>query len=93
MTQEKQTTAQDKEQSCACCSIESVLTLDERGMVCLPKDIRNRAGLNPGDKIALISWEKEDKICCFSMVPVRELSGTVGAALGPLMNFNFNSGD
>ena len=27
-------------QSCTCCSIESVVTLDERGMVCLPKDIR-----------------------------------------------------
>ncbi len=68
------------------CSIESVMTIDERGQIVLPKDIRTRAGLGPGDKVALISWEKEGKICCFSMVPVRELSGSVAKAIRPMMN-------
>ena len=76
----------------ACCSIESVMTIDERGQIVLPKDIRTRAGLGPGEKIALISWEKEGKICCLSMVPVRELSESVGAAIAPLMNTDVGLG-
>ena len=40
MTKEKQTAARSGAQSCTCCSIESVVTLDERGWCALPKDIR-----------------------------------------------------
>lgn len=72
-----------------CCTVESVLTVDERGQMVLPKDVRERAGIIPGDKLALISWEKEGSICCLALMKTKDLSGMVQGVLSPLMN---NSG-
>jgi AbrB family looped-hinge helix DNA binding protein len=68
------------------CRVESVLTVDERGQMVLPKDVREKAGIRPGDKLALISWEKEGSICCLALLKVENLSGMVKDVLGPLIN-------
>jgi antitoxin PrlF len=69
----------------SCCQVESVLSVDERGQMVLPKEIRDKAGIRAGDKLALISWENEGKICCLSLIKVEELTGMVKNVLGPLM--------
>ena len=66
--------------------VESILTIDERGQMVLPKDIRERADIKPGDKLALISWEKEGTICCMALMKAENLSGMVKDVLSPLMN-------
>ena len=48
--------------------IEAVVSVDERGQMVLPKDLRARAGIKPGEKLALISWEKDGQVCCMSLV-------------------------
>ncbi|MCX6689945.1 MAG: HgcAB-associated protein [Methanoregula sp.] len=68
------------------CKVESVLTVDERGQMVLPKDVRERAGIRPGDKLALISWEKDGSVCCLALMKVENLSGMVQGILGPLLN-------
>jgi antitoxin PrlF len=70
----------------ATCKIESILTIDERGQMVLPKDVRERADIKPGDKLTLISWEKNGSICCFALMKVENLSGMVNNVLSPLMN-------
>jgi AbrB family looped-hinge helix DNA binding protein len=70
------------------CRVEAVLTIDERGQMVLPKDLRERAEIKPGDKLALISWEKNGGICCLALMKVENLSGMVKDVLGPLMNDN-----
>jgi AbrB family looped-hinge helix DNA binding protein len=35
--------------------VEAVLSVDERGQMVLPKDVREKAGINTGSKLALIS--------------------------------------
>jgi len=77
--------------ACTCgvtsgCRVESVLTVDERGQMVLPKDVREKAGIRPGDKLALISWEKDGNICCLALMRVENLSGMVKDVLGPLLN-------
>ena len=67
------------------CRVESLIAVDERGQMVLPKELRDRAGIKGGDKLAVISWEKEGKICCLSLVNVEEFSGMVKGVLGPLM--------
>lgn len=68
------------------CNVESILTIDERGQMVLPKDIRERADIKPGDKLALISWEKDGIICCMALMKAENLSGMVKDVLSPLMN-------
>jgi AbrB family looped-hinge helix DNA binding protein len=67
------------------CRVESLITVDERGQMVLPKELRDKAGIQGGDKLALISWEKEGKVCCMTLIKVEEFSGMVREMLGPLM--------
>lgn len=69
-----------------CCKIESLVTIDERGQMVLPKDIRRKAGINPGDKLALFTWEKDGEVCCLGLMKVDELSDTVQNILGPVID-------
>ncbi len=76
--------------SCGCdqgsgCKVEAILTVDERGQMVLPKDVREKAGINTGNKLALISWEKDGSICCLALIKVEALSGMVKGVLDPLM--------
>jgi len=68
------------------CQVEAVLSVDDRGQMVLPKDVREKAGVRTGDKLALISWEREGRICCLALVKADSLSGMVKGILGPLMN-------
>ena len=37
--------------SMGCCKIDAMLSVDERGQMVLPKDMRDKAGIKPGDDI------------------------------------------
>jgi AbrB family looped-hinge helix DNA binding protein len=67
------------------CRVESLVTVDDRGQMVLPKELRDRAGIKGGDKLAVIGWEKGGKVCCLSLIKVEELSTMVKGLLGPLM--------
>ena len=69
----------------SCCRVEALVSVDERGQMVLPKDTRDKAGIRPGDKLALVSWEKEGKTCCLTLIKAEELTGMVKGILGPLM--------
>jgi AbrB family looped-hinge helix DNA binding protein len=66
------------------CRVEAVLSVDERGQMVLPKDVRERAGIQTGEKLALIICEKEGKVCCLALIRAGDLSGMVKDILGPL---------
>ena len=40
------------------CKVEAVISVDERGQMVLPKEMRAKAGIRAGDKLALVSWER-----------------------------------
>lgn len=68
-----------------CCRVESLVSVDERGQMVLPKDIRERAGICPGEKLAVVSWEQGGKVCCISLVKAAALTQSVHSLLGPMM--------
>jgi antitoxin PrlF len=68
------------------CRVEAVLSVDERGQMVVPKDIREKALIKTGDKLALISWEKNGSICCLALIKVENLNGMVKNVLSPLMS-------
>ena len=54
-------------QNLSCCQVEAVTSIDERGQMVLPKEIRDKAGIRAGDKLAVITWRKEGQVCCISL--------------------------
>ena len=67
------------------CKVESVVNVDERGQMVLPKDIREKAGIQVGDKLAIVSWEKDGKVSCISLIRVEDLTEMVKEMLGPIV--------
>ena len=68
-----------------CCKVEALVSVDERGQMVLPKETRDKANIRAGDKLALISWVKDEKICCLSLIKAEDFAGMVKGLLGPVM--------
>ena len=69
----------------SCCRVESMISVDERGQMVLPKDLRDKANIKAGDKFAVVSWEKDGAICCMTLIKADALAGQVKEFLGPVM--------
>ena len=86
MDQKKKKIGECYTQGCSsCCKVEAVISIDERGQMVLPKELREKANINAGDKLAVTSWEKDGKICCISLIRAEELTEMVKGMLGPVM--------
>ena len=69
----------------SCCKVESVVSIDDRGQMVLPKELREKAQINAGDKLAVITMEKDGKVCCLSLIKAEDLTDMVKGMLGPVM--------
>ena len=69
----------------SCCAVEALVTVDERGQMVLPKELRAKAGIKAGDKLEVTSWEKDGKICCIALIKAGSLETMVKGMLGPVM--------
>ena len=67
-----------------CCKVEAVVSVDERGQMVLPKDLREKASIKAGDKLAVVSWGQDKGIACLALIKVDDLSGLVKQMLGPV---------
>ena len=63
--------------------VESIVSIDERGQMVLPKEVRARAGIKPGDKLALVTREKNGRVCCIYLFKSEELASHVKGLVGP----------
>jgi AbrB family looped-hinge helix DNA binding protein len=81
----KKRTSMERGGGSSCCSIESLINVDERGQMVLPKEIRDKANIHPGDKLALVRWEKNGKICCMTLIKTEDFADIVKGVLGPMM--------
>jgi antitoxin PrlF len=70
--------------SSRCCAVEAVVTVDSRGQIVLPKELRSKAGIGSGDKLVVVSMVSGAKVCCLSLMKVEALAGTVREILGPV---------
>ena len=67
-----------------CCKIDAIVTVDAKGQIVLPKDLRERANVKPNDKLAVMAFERDGEVCCIVMVKAEALGGTVKKMLGPV---------
>jgi len=49
------------------------------------KAVREKAGIKAGDKLAVVSWERDGKTCCIALIRAEGLAGMVKGFLGPVM--------
>ena len=68
-----------------CCKVDALVTIDGRGQIVLPKDVREKAGVKAGDKLVVISHESDGKVCCLSLIRADDFGETVKDMLGPMM--------
>ena len=68
-----------------CCVVEAIVAVDERGQMVLPKDLRDKAGIRAGDKMAVTSWKKDGEVCCITLIKAGNLGSMVRTMLGPVM--------
>jgi antitoxin PrlF len=67
------------------CRIDAVISMDAKGQIVLPKDLREKANFKPNDKIAVVACEKDGEVCCIMILKAEKLQGAVTKALGPLL--------
>jgi antitoxin PrlF len=74
MPEEKALGAKSCAKTGSCCKVESVISVGQRGQVVLPKEVRERAGIEAGDKLTVVSWENEGEVCCITLMKVEYLT-------------------
>jgi antitoxin PrlF len=67
-----------------CCKVESIVSVDERGQMVLPKDLREKANIKAGDKLAVVTWGQNNGATILALIKVDELSDLVKQMLGPV---------
>ncbi|HVP92666.1 MAG TPA: HgcAB-associated protein [Acidobacteriota bacterium] len=67
------------------CRIDAVITMDAKGQIVLPKDLREKAHFKPNDKLAVVACEKNGEVCCVMMIKAEKLVSAVTKTLGPLL--------
>lgn len=67
-----------------CCKVEAVVPIDERGQMVLPKEIREKAQIKAGDKLAVVTAEQKGKVCCVALIKAEQLEETVKSILKAL---------
>ncbi len=70
--------------SLKCCQVEAIVSVDARGQIVLPKEIREKVGVKAGDKFVVASSQSEGKVCCLFLIKAEEFAETVREALGPI---------
>jgi len=68
------------------CKLESLVPIDDRGQIVLPKDLREKAKIKAGDKLAVVSCQdKNGDFCCISLIKAEALTDSIKKAFGPLL--------
>ena len=68
-----------------CCKgvqVQALVRVDDRGQMVLPKEVREKAEIHGGDKLALTTIEEGGKVCCIVLTKSDDLVQAVQSTLG-----------
>jgi antitoxin PrlF len=68
-----------------CCQVEAVVSVDARGQMVLPKEVRDKFGIEAGTKLAVVAWSTGDSPCCLSLHKADEIAERLRTAYGPIL--------
>jgi antitoxin PrlF len=67
------------------CQVKAVVSVDGRGQVVLPKEVREEFEIRAEDKLAVVSWTRAGKPCCLTLLKVDDLANAVRQTYGPVL--------
>ena len=68
-----------------CCKVVALVTVDKKGQILLPKDLRDNENIKEGDKFAVINVGPGGSPCCLILMKAELLEPMVKDALGPVL--------
>lgn len=72
--------------SCKATRIEAVLTVDSKGQILLPKELREKMGVKAGGRLAVIAGcDEKGEICCLILVKAEMLDRELGKVISPML--------
>ena len=74
-----------KETSVCQCQVDALVTIDARGQIVLPKEVREKAEIEAGDKFMVISKESGGRVCCIFLVKADYFNESIKGTLGPMV--------
>ncbi|MGQ9781927.1 MAG: HgcAB-associated protein HgcC [Nitrososphaeria archaeon] len=75
---------EDMSSEMGCCGVDAIVTVDSKGQLVLPKDLREKIKLKPNDKLAIISCGGNGA-CCLIMVKAENLGSSIKSFLKPIL--------
>lgn len=69
-----------------CCKVEGIVSVDDRGQMVLSKELRAKAGIKPGDKLAVTTWEDAGQVKFITLIKTNDFASMVRSILGPMAN-------
>jgi len=79
---------QGKDKSEKCCTVTAVVSVDERGQIVLPKELRDQVHIKAGDKLAVVAVGDPEKTCCLMLMKTNELNGMVKIKIDTVLGKN-----
>ena len=67
-----------------CCQIVAIVSVDARGQMVLPKELRDEAGIGPGAKLAVTTLRKGGSLVCLTLTKANDLGPKIEELLRPL---------
>ncbi|MDI9646656.1 MAG: HgcAB-associated protein [Archaeoglobales archaeon] len=75
---------------CKICKLEAVVSIDQRGQIVLPKEIREKTDLKAGDKLAILSaCDENGKVCCLIFLRAEIIEKLAVERLSPTLKTIF----
>lgn len=68
------------------CSIEAVVSVDERGQLVLPKELREKYGVRAGDKFIVATLMNDSSLCCIALLKADSLNSLIVEQIAPVFS-------
>ena len=68
----------------SCCQIVAIVSVDARGQMVLPKELREQAGIAPGDKLAVTALRQGGRVVCLTLCKANDLGSKIEELLRPV---------
>jgi antitoxin PrlF len=68
-----------------CCKVVALVTVDKKGQILLPKDLRDNEDIKEGDKFAIINVGPGGSPCCLILMKADILEPMVKDVLSPVL--------